>query len=146
MSRPTLAVAWGILCCALALLTTEPLHAQRTKGKVKDGVYTSPGKNFSGPVPRGIGMKISDAFDNKAGLGAVSFHDDFGSLRGVLYARLPNDLVSRLTDRALRKDFLANALKEAAMPTWFLPASPQASSEEAITLRKANALIPRGQS
>jgi hypothetical protein len=139
MSLRATSMVRGILCCVFAFTTTEPLLAQRAKGKVKDGVYTSPGRNFSVPLPKGIGMKISDAFDDKEGLGAVSFHDDFGSLRGVLYARLPDALVTKFADRALRQDFLEHALEGAAMGTWFLRASPQASivSQEAITLDTA---------
>jgi hypothetical protein len=106
-------------------LAATTLFAGGTKGKVKKGVYYSPEKNFTVPVPKGMGMKIDDSYHEEDGAGAVSFHDDFGSNQGIHYMRIPTEVLPKFDEKAAHPgELLSNWLNDIAMPGWFRPVSP----------------------
>jgi len=121
---PRLAV---LAVVALALALGAPAEAARMQGKVKAGVYQSPAKNFTVPVPSGMGMKISDGFekDEKYLIGAVSFHDDWGNLQGIHYCTVPEQIKARLAEPEKTESELVRWLEKFAMPMWFQSVSPQ---------------------
>lgn len=90
-------------------------------GNVSGGRYTSPLKNFSLPVPSGMGVKIDEAGDDFGGI--VSFHDDFGNLRAISYLRLPPEIVEIFDDAAQRDFAYRSYLYEALLPEMFVPVS-----------------------
>jgi hypothetical protein len=105
------------MVCAF-LVAASALLAAGTKGKVKKGVYYSPEKNFTVPVPSGMGTRISDGY-SKEGVGAVSFHDDFGSQSGIHYMRIPPDVQAKFDQAAHPADLLSHWLNNIALPAWF---------------------------
>jgi len=115
-----------LLCLAVLSLLWTVASAARVKGKVKKGVYNSPARNFTVPVPQGLGMRVSDGFDrDELGYtGAVSFHDDFGSLRAIHYMSLPPDAVAALARPDALEPGLKSWLETVAMPHWFVSAAP----------------------
>jgi hypothetical protein len=120
------AVAQFLLLLA-ATLIAAPASPASLKGKLKKGVYESPAKNFSVPVPKGDGMRVNDGFsrDPQAGdVGGVSIHDDFGNLKMIAYMSLPGP--PEFPDSAAEYSALEGFIREVGMPAWFLPASPTA--------------------
>jgi hypothetical protein len=111
--------------CLVACLLGAAVVAGGTKGKVKNHVYYSPENNFNVPVGRGMfgAMKIDDSYD-KSGVGAVSFHDDFGSNTGIHYMRIPPEALAKFDAAAHPDQLLSDWLNNAAMPGWFRHASP----------------------
>lgn len=95
-------------------------------GKHRKGVYSSPARNFTVPVPSGIGMKVSDAYEKDVAgqFGAVSFHDDFGKLLAIHYMSVPAEAVAALAQPEYLDHILQSWLETVAMPTWFLNAAP----------------------
>lgn len=109
---------------ALLLIVTAAAAGGVSRGKVKKGIYASPLGDFTVPVPSGLGMRVSDAFNKEAGIGAVSFHDDFASLDGIACMWLTPEGQAALADSTRHLVALEAWLRDFAMPTWFLPASP----------------------
>jgi len=109
-----------VLVCGMA-------SAARLRGHVKQGVYTSPAKNFSVPVPKGLGMRVSDDYTREptTEFGAVSFHDDFGTVTTIHYMGVAPEAEARLDEIDTSSDMLGKFLPNAAMPMWFANASPQ---------------------
>jgi len=115
------AACLGLAVLAGPFLAHGAAPQKPVKGKVQRNVYLSPANNFSIPVPQGF--KISDAhFDS---YGAVSFHDDFGNLQGILYAAAPPDTLARIQQGGNTNELLFDWLGNIAMPAWFKPASPE---------------------
>jgi len=119
--------AVGRICLAIALvlvLSSGVVSAARLQGRIKHDVYASPAKNFRVPVPQGLGMSVSDGYskDDTSEIGAVSFHDDFGSLSAIHYMCVGPNAVEQLQQADL--SVIAKWLPQVAMPTWFLNASP----------------------
>ena len=126
------------------------IFANSLKGKIKKNVYYSPANNFTVPVPPGMGMKANDAYD-KSGVGAVSFHDDFGAQTGIHYMLVPAEVLPSLASTETREANLKQWLHEGAMKTWFLPAIPKArviheemDTFEGMAVLKAMVALPEG--
>ncbi|HEX6901638.1 MAG TPA: hypothetical protein VF789_18060 [Thermoanaerobaculia bacterium] len=130
------------LCALICGLAAGSAWA-RTKGKIKKGTYTSPAGNFSVPLPDGLGLRVNDGYDPKEGIGAVSFHDDFGNQKGIHFMRIPADVTKVFEDPATRKQALEGFLEQAALPTWFLPVAKdtQILHQELFPLDGADAFI-----
>jgi len=118
----------ALIPIVLLMDLTPPATVQAQKvveGKVKKGVYQSPAKNFTVPVPRGA--KVSDGhlrFDDKTiPIGAVSFHDDWGKLYGIHYQLVPDTLRATVEHLLTNPDSaaapLSGWLHEVGMPGWF---------------------------
>ena len=122
MSKHRFLAATVSICVLVCGLTAGSAGA-RTKGKIKKGIYASPAGNFSVPLPEGLGLRVNDRYDPKEGIGAVSFHDDFGNQKGIHFMRIPADATKALDDPTTRKQALEGFLEQVALPTWFLPAS-----------------------
>jgi hypothetical protein len=140
------------LCLLACLLGATTLVAGGTKGKVKKHVYYSPENNFNVPVPSGLGTKVDDGYD-KSGVGAVSFHDDFGGQQGIHYMRIPPDVLPKFDETALPADMLSHWLNNVAMVTWFRPVSADsrvlhetAAPFENMEVLLAEVEIPSGSS
>jgi hypothetical protein len=125
----------------LVLLVFAPPAEGGLKGKVKKKVYHSPAENFTISLPKAYPrgrMKVTDHFEGKEPLimGGVYFSDDSGSVKGILYAASPEDLLERLGG-------LAGWLQKITLPTWFLPEFPDARvlREEAATFRGLEAYL-----
>ncbi|MEK7348451.1 MAG: hypothetical protein AABZ94_06235 [Candidatus Eisenbacteria bacterium] len=116
----------SLICLVAMPLTAGLAEAAKTKGKIRKDVYMSPAKNFSVPVPRGLGMRVNDSYASEEGIGGVSFHDDFGNQSGILFMRIPAEAARALDDPATRRQALESFLEAVALPTWFLPASRDA--------------------
>jgi len=116
-----------LVIIALTLALAVPAEAARMQGKVKHGVYQSPSRNFTVPVPQGMGMKVSDGFqkDDQLQMGAVSFHDDWGNLQGIHYCTVPEQIKGNFAEPAKTEYELVRWLENFAMPAWFQSASPQ---------------------
>ena len=125
MSRHRFLAATVSICFLVCSLAAGSAGA-RTKGKIKEGTYTSPAGNFSVPLPAGAGLRVNDRYDPKEGIGAVSFHDALGSQKGIHFMRIPADVTKVLDDPTTRKQALEGFLEQVALPTWFLPASKDA--------------------
>jgi hypothetical protein len=102
-----------VLVAALAF--TAACHT--AVGRVKDGVYTAHDEVFSLPVPKlSVGLALQegldrDPFDNVTG-GYVDFHDDFGSLRSVVYEMLNAKAQASLANPVRAKQFAAQELQD----------------------------------
>lgn len=136
-------LAVTVSICVLACGLAAGSASARTKGKVRKGTYNSPAGNFSVPLPDGLGLRVNDDYDPKEGVGAVSFHDDFGNQRGIHFMRIPADATHVLENPATRKQALEGFLEQAALPTWFLPFSQDTRilQQEPIQLDGADAFV-----
>ena len=112
-------------------------------GKIKKGAYISPAGNFSVPLPTGLGLRVSDGYYKREGIGAVSFHDDFGGQRGIHFMQIPADVTKALDDQATRRNALAGFLEQVALPTWFLHVSKETRilMQESMQLDNMDAVI-----
>ena len=145
-------VVWALL--AVFTLGGGLALADSLKGKVKKHVYYSPAKNFTVPIPSGIGMRLNDGFEAGAGgvsMGGVSFHDDFGKLMVIQYTMMPDQVMAKLQAPDTREEALKGWLHEGAMPAWYLRASPQSrviheemGTFEGMPVLLAMAFIPQG--
>jgi hypothetical protein len=115
----------AVVAVLALLLGSDACFARGLEGQVKKGIYTSPAGNFRVPVPQGLGMQVSDGYDKDGRnfIGAVSFHDDFGSLVAIFYMKLEPDQAAKFDQGGLPR--LAGWLPAVAMPIWFVPASPE---------------------
>lgn len=112
----------GFLRPLVLLVVATSVAAAQTpaKGKVQKSVYHSPANNFSVPVPRGF--KISDAHWRE--YGAVSFHDDFGGLKGIHYAAAPTSVPATAQEAQGKGELFSTWLHNFVLSTWFKTASP----------------------
>ncbi len=115
--------ARSAMAILLAVALATPAAAARLHGRVKQGVYHSPAKNFTVPVPKG--MRISDDFRKDVMAGAVSFHSVWGSLSSIHYANIPMEAQAMFAEPGRTEALLVAWLSNYAMPAWFLHASPQ---------------------
>lgn len=145
--------ALSAIVFALTLALACPAAAGRMQGRVKHGVYQSPAMNFTVPVPKGMGTRVSDDFreEGNSRFGAVSFHDDFGNLMAIHYASIPPEAAAKFSDPDGTRSLLDSWLSMFAMPTWFLNASPQSrmlhqsvGSFEGLEVLVAQVEIPGG--
>lgn len=109
---------------AIALLSILATVAPATFTSASARDYRSPLRNFTVPVPSGVGMRTNQQHDREGG--RVSFHDDFGSLSAVTYLRLPENANELFSDPARRDLGYSDFLEVVAMPDMFRPASPNA--------------------
>lgn len=124
MSKNRLLAVTVSVCVLVCGLSAGSAWA-RTKGKIKKGIYRSPAGNFSVPLPEGLGLRVNDHYDQKEGIGAVSFHDDFGNQKGIHFMRIPAELTKLFDDPTTRKQALEGFLEQAALPSWFLHVSKE---------------------
>ena len=149
-------IAFSTLIFALTLvLVSAASSAAHLKGRVKHGIYSSPATNFTVPVPSGMGMRINDGYSKEADseFGAVSFHDDWGTLVAIHYDSVPPEAIPILAQPGQVEATLGSWLEMVAMPTWFLNASPEsrilhqsAGSFEGMEVIVAQVKIPGGSS
>ena len=118
--RSTISIA--LFCLAIATILSG---CQTVSANISDGRYVSPLGNFSLPVPSGIGMKMSEDYDEAGGY--VSFHDDFGSLSAISYVLLPADAIDVVRDPTSKDQAYAGFLHEYLMPGVFAPMVPTAN-------------------
>ena len=76
---------------ALLLLNGGNAVAAALKGKVKKGVYSSPGQVFSLPLPDIPMMEVGDSYE-KDGSGVVDFFNPFGARESMHYMKLTPEL------------------------------------------------------
>lgn len=133
-----------IACFGLAVLllfTFARSSAQQkpVRGKVQKNVYFSPVKNFNVPVPRGF--HISDS--HYSSYGVVSFHDDFGYLRGIHYSLTPPETLAKMQQGADACKLVSAWISDFMLPTWFKPVSQQSRvlSEECGTFEDMPAVF-----
>lgn len=149
-------IALSAIVFTLTLVMILPAAAgAKLHDKVKNGVYNSPAKNFTVPVPEGMGMQVSDGYGKEDDLstGAVSFHDDWGTLVGIHYTHVPPEVEATLAQPEGIKSLLDWWLPDFAMPIWFLSASPESrvlhqefGSFEGLEVLMAQVEIPGGSS
>ena len=142
------------LCLSVLALSTSLALGASLKGKVKKKVYYSPAGNFSVPVPkpRLEKVKIDDAYDEKKGFGAVSFHTlswSAGEQQGIHYMVLPPEAMTN--QQPDWRGVLERWLHGFAMQVWFLHVSPKSrvlheafASFEGLNALLAEVEIPEG--
>jgi len=142
--KPTVRISLHlyVFVSVVALSTSFALGAS-LEGKVKKNVYYSPAGNFSVPLPSDWAGKINvnDSYDKKNGVGAVSFHSDFGMQVGIHYMLLPPEVLTK--EQPDWRDALERWLHAFGMQVWFLPVSPksQVLHEAFISFEGLNALV-----
>ena len=126
MNRSRRMAIGAMVCIVLLALASAVAHTASLKGKIKKGVYNSPAGNFTVPLPRGLGMHVSDGYlkEKDGYTGAVSFHDDFGGLVGIHYMSFVPDVTAALAKPGALEPGLKSWLETVAMPTWFVNAAP----------------------
>ena len=106
----------------LALICAVPAQAGKILGYFTDGVYQNPQKLFTvrSPFP-GTPAVLDGIEPDNNGAGAVSFIDDSGELRGILYMDNRGRPAREITPNELRDWF-----RETGFPKFFKVSIPKA--------------------